>query len=154
MNNIALPYGKIIKGSIIGPIKASKDYARSKIALKKFEKQTGIIPLNKLKKKVFKSNEYFVDMTKEISNPLIKILKASSANTTDVYFDNDGNPVLSCSYRVKQNLLNKDSSIICNCINTSATANSDYYYIALCIKHNIATDQTESMLNRLTSKIR
>lgn len=154
MNTIVLPFGKIIKGTIISPLKATKDYAKSKILLKKYEKATGVIPLNKLKKKVYKSDEYFVDMTKEISNPLIKVLKSASSNTTDVYLDSNGQSVLSCSYSVKQNLVNKNTSIICNCISTESTVNSDYYYIALCIKHNIVTDQTESILTGLQTKVR
>ena len=51
MNDIALPIGKIIKAKVISPIKASKDYAKAKIILRKYEKQTNVIPLSKLKKK-------------------------------------------------------------------------------------------------------
>ena len=53
MNDIALPIGKIIKAKVISPIKASKDYAKAKIILRKYEKQTNVIPLSKLKRKCF-----------------------------------------------------------------------------------------------------
>lgn len=154
MGNIVIPFGKVLKGAIIGPLKASKDYVKIKINLKKFEKQNDVIPFRKLKKKVFMSNQYFVDMGKEISNPLIKLLHANSSNTTDVYFDENDRPVLSCSYSMKQKLLNKNTTLICNCISTSATANADYYYLSSCIRYNVTTDQTENMLNGLLSKIR
>lgn len=154
MNDIALPIGKIIKSKVISPIKASKDYAKAKITLRKYEKQTNVIPLSKLKKKMFSSNENFVDMDKEISNPLIKLLKSSSANTTDVYYDSNNKAILSCSYKMTQRLMNKDSQIICNCITAEATLHSDYYYVALCMRHNIVTDQTESLLTGLQTKIR
>lgn len=153
MENIALPFGKVLKGDIIGPIKASKDYVKTKLALKKYEKKTGVKPLNKLHKKVFHSNQYFVDMSKEISNPLIKVLKSCSANTTDVYFNENDAPVLSCSYSVKQNLINKNTTMICNCISTEATMHSDYYYLTCCIKYNVVTNQTSDFLTLLMTKV-
>lgn len=153
MNQIALPFGKVLKGVVLNPIKAASDYTKIKIALRKYEKQTDVVPLKKLKRKVYKSNKYFVDLTQEISNPMIKVLKANSSNTTDVYYDNDS-IVLSCSYNVAQNLLNKNTTMICNCVDTKAVANSAYYYLACCIKYNVATDHTENMLTVLNSKIR
>lgn len=154
MNDIALPIGKIIKSKVISPIKASKDYAKAKVVLRKYEKQTDVIPLSKLKKKVFSSDENFVNMDKEISNPFIKILKSASANTTDVYYDSNDKAILSCSYKLTQRLMNKDTQVICNCITSEATIHSDYYYVALCMRHNIVTDQTESLLTGLQTKIR
>jgi len=154
MEKIVIPFGKVFKGTVIGPLKAAKDYSKAKINLKKYEKKyPDIIPLNKLKKKVYKSNEKFVDLSDEISNQLIQFLKNLSSNTTDVYFDDSNRPVLSCSYSVKQKLFNKNSMLICNCISPSAINNSSYYYIAACIKYNIITDNTESMLTSLISKI-
>jgi len=154
MEKIALPFGKVLKGVVIGPIKVSKEYAKSKLLINKYQKQYNVTPLNKMKKKVFKSNEYFVDMTQEISNPLIKLFKSHSANTTDVYFDKEGKPVISCSYSVTQNLINKNTTLICNCISAGSIEHASYYYIACCMKYNVVTDQTSDLLTSLQSKIR
>lgn len=154
MEKIMLTFGKVMKGTIVGPIKASTTYAKTKLTLKKYEKQTGVIPLNKLKKKVYKSNESFVDLNQEIANPLVKLLQATSANTTDVYLDKDGNPMVSCSYQVNQNLLNKNTTLVCNCVGQIAKMNTEYYYLALAMKYNVHTDQSESLLTSLLTKVR
>ena len=155
MEKMLLPLGKVIKTSVIGPIKVAKEYAKIKINMRKFEKQhPDVVPLNKLKKKMYTSDNKFVDLSNEISNPFLKVIQSTSSNTTDVYFDQYNKPVLSCSYSVKQRLVNKDTQLVCNLISVSATQNSDYYYLAVCIKYNIATTETESMLTRLLSKVR
>ena len=155
MEKIALAFGKVMKGNVIGPIKASIQYAKIKINLKKYEKQhSDVIPLRTLRKKVYKSDEKFVDLTQEISNLLIKLLQATSANTTDVYMDKDGNPFVSCSYQVKQNTLNKNTTLICNCIGQTAKTNTEYYYLTLSMKYNVHTDISESLLTSLITKVR
>ena len=153
MDNIALPMGKMMKSIVTGPIKATKLYVKSKLTLKKYEKHTGVTPLSKLKKKMYKSDNNFVDMEKEISNPLIKVLQGASSNTTDVYFDANDTPVLSCSYQISQNLVSKNTKLICNMINQKSTIHSDYYYLSCCVKHNVTTDYTESCLTSLLSKV-
>lgn len=150
MNN-QIPLGTTIESNIIGPIKTVKIYAKTKAALKKYEIKSGVIKFHDLKRETYKNNGENTDINQKISNPLIKLLKRNSADTTDVYKDKSGNPVLSCSYQLQQGLINKKAKIICNCINTQTKSHQAYYYLSLCIKYNISTSEVESMLNRLLS---
>jgi len=139
--------GTIISGSIVGPIESSKLYIKTRVQLKKYEKNNNVTPLSKFKKKMLKLG----DDPKEISNPIVKIMKNSNTDTIDIYYDKGtGRPVLSCSYQVEMGMFKKKSSLFCNCIDDTSKKHQYYYYLALCIRHNCITDKTNEYLSKLT----
>jgi hypothetical protein len=143
-----LPFGKVISGGVVSPFKGTKDYISVGFKLKEYEKKNKITPLKKMKRKLFKSDERNVDLNQQIANPLLVLLKRNSANTTDVFFVGD-RAMVSCSYQMKQGMMNKKTKIICNCISDEAKTHSAYYYIALCRKYNIVTSNMDELLAKL-----
>lgn len=151
---MAIQIGTTISGSVMGPFQTATNYIKVRTTIRKYEKQTGVVPLNKLKKKTYKIEDGNVDLENQLGNPILILFKKYASDTADVYFDEAGKPVLTCSYQVTQKAFNKKSILFCNCISTEARAHMYYYYLALSIKHNIITDKTDQFLTQILTKVR
>lgn len=149
---LKLPFGKVITGSIQGPLKTSELYIKSRLATRKYEKENNIIPMKKLWKKTYKSEDISVDLTKEIRNPIIALLQKNMVNTTDIYYDKEENPVMSCSYSMEQKAFRKHTKMICNVISMEAKKHKEYYYLSCEQVHNMITDHTEEFINKISNK--
>ena len=146
---ISIPFGRVISGTVIGPLKTSKLYIQSRMVTKKYEKEKGVVPLKKMNKKTYKTDNKEIDLEKRVKNPLVALIKKNNSSATDVYYDENGVAFLSCSYQLNMNLINKKPTIIVNLIHSNAKANKSYYYLICEQIHNLITDQTEGFIKEL-----
>lgn len=138
-----IPVGKYAEANVLGPLKTADLYIKGKIALRKYEKAKGVTPLKK-----FKSVRYSMKDGK-IQGPLMKILSKGSPSTTDVFKDEKGNKICTCSYTVEQKLINKNTSLMINLISTEAREHNAYYYLSCEHKYNVVTNQTQHYIDEL-----
>lgn len=154
ISEINISEGKVIEASVIGPIKATSDYVKIKSLLHKYEKTHNVVPMRNLTKKTFKINNGAVDIKNQSEiGGLQALIKKTSSDTIDVYYNEKGNPTVSCLYTMAQKLFNKKSKLIINLLSGMGTSNEAYYYLAMCMKYNISTKQSGKYIQELNKSI-
>lgn len=122
-------------------------YMNTKLIIRKYEKSSGCIPLQKLKRDVVKLGEGSTSPNSMVHNFFNTIIHKYTTGICETYYDNE-KPIVSCAYKIDRKAFNKKENLTIQVYPDGERCKA-YYACALALHHNVINNNVVTLAQTL-----